>query len=253
MILAFMEQDNVLKATRQDLSSIDPRNWPPNWGTNPAVSTEVKSYICPSAPNRSIDYGPYFVSLGLPNAGVFKIGATDYSPIRGAHNNFRNACATTMPTPSNESGVLGVEGTMTAGSLTKGQARFADVTDGLSNTIVFGEAAGRHQVYVRGRPLTPNTPGQVGWTLNAAYMDVNSVIQVRGFSNDGVTPGGGCCVINCTNGRTSPFTQGQLYSFHPGGLNVLRTDGSVQYLRETVTPAILAAMITRAGGEVIPN
>jgi prepilin-type processing-associated H-X9-DG protein len=84
-------------------------------------------------------------------------------------------------------------------------------------------------------------------------MDVNSVIQVRGFSNDGVTPDGGCCVINCTNGRTSPFTQGQLYSFHPGGLNVLRTDGSVQYLRETVTPAILAAMITRAGGEVIPN
>jgi prepilin-type processing-associated H-X9-DG protein len=138
----------------------------------------------------------------------------------------------------------------TGPTLTTGKARLTDIADGTSNTIMVSEAAGRHQVYVKGRPLTPNAPGQVGWTLNAGFFDYNTVINVRGFSNDGVTPDGGCCVINCTNGRTTPFTQGQLYSFHTGGVNALRGDGSVQFLRESMAPAVLAAMITRAGGEV---
>ena len=100
LLLPFMEQDNVLRSSRIDLSVIDPRNWPPNWGTNVAATTVVNSYLCPSTPRFKIDYGPYFVSLGLPNAGPFVIGATDYSPIRGRMNNFRNACAPLMPTPS---------------------------------------------------------------------------------------------------------------------------------------------------------
>jgi prepilin-type N-terminal cleavage/methylation domain-containing protein/prepilin-type processing-associated H-X9-DG protein len=253
LILPYMEQENILRVGRIDLSVIDPRNWPPNWGTNIAATATVKSYICPSAPSRTIDYGPYFVSLGLPNRGVFVIGATDYAPIRGAHNNFRNACAPTMPTPSNESGALGVFGEMTPGGLTRGRARFADITDGTSNTLVVTEAAGRHQVYARGRPVTPSAPGQIGWTLNAGFFDYNTTIQVRGFSNDGLSVDGGCCAINCCNGRSSPFTQGQIYSFHSGGVNALRADGSVQFLKESTAPAVLAALITRAGGEVIPE
>jgi prepilin-type N-terminal cleavage/methylation domain-containing protein len=250
MILPYMEQDNIVRTSRIDLSVIDPRNWPPNWGTNTAAQVTVKSYICPSSPSRQIDYGPYFVSLGLPNRGTFLIGATDYAPIRGAHNNFRNACVPTMPTPSNECGVLGIFGEMTPQGMTRGKARFADITDGTSNTIMFAEAAGRHQVYARGRPVTPNAPGQIGWTLNAGFFDYNTTIQVRGFSPDGLSVDGGCCVINCTNGRTTPFTQGQLYSFHPGGVMTLRADGSVQFLKDSTTPGVLAAMISRAGGEV---
>ena len=99
----------------------------------------------------------------------------------------------------------------------------------------------------------PNSPGAPGWTLNAGFFDYNATIQVRGFSNDGISVDGGCCVINCTNGRTAPFTQGQLYSFHTGGLNVLWGDGSVRFLKDSTTPAVLAAMITRAGGEVVPS
>jgi prepilin-type processing-associated H-X9-DG protein len=215
-----------------------------------AASVTVKSYLCPSAPERQIDYGPYFVSLGLPNQGPFVIGATDYAPVRGAHNNFRTACAPTMPNPSNASGVLGVFGVANGQSLVSGKAKLTDVADGLSNTIVFTEASGRHQVYAKGRQVTPNAPGQIGWTLNAGFFDYNTTIQVRGFSNDGLTVDGGCCVINCTNGRTSPFTQEQIYAFHTGGANALRGDGSVQFLKEGTAPGVLAAMITRAGGEV---
>jgi prepilin-type N-terminal cleavage/methylation domain-containing protein len=257
-ILPYMEQENVTRAAHIEWSVIDPMNWPPNWGPNAAAKVVVKSYLCPSAPARVCDYAPYFIAQGAGSAalGPFILGPTDYAPIRGAHNNFRTACAPTMPNPSNESGVLGVKGQMAGSSatgpsgLTTGRARFADITDGTSNTMMVGECAGRHQVYAKGKVVSPNAPGTIGWTLNAAFFDYNTVINVRGFSNDGLTADGGCCAVNCTNGRDSPFAQGQLYSFHTGGINGLRADGSVRFLRDTVTPGVLAALITREGGEV---
>lgn len=251
MLLPFMEQGNIIRSTNIKLSVIDPANWPPNWGTNLAATASVSSYLCPSAPSRTLDYGPYFVSLGLPNRGTFVIGATDYAPIRGAHNNFRNSCAPTMPTPSNECGALGIFGQYSPQGLTRGKTRILDMTDGTSNTILFGEAGGRHQVYARGKAVSPNAPGDIGWTLNAGFFDYNTTIQVRGFSSDGLIVDGGCCSINCTNGRSSPFTQGQLYSFHLGGTNGLRGDGSVQFLSDSIAPGILGALISRNGGEVV--
>ena len=114
MILPYMEQQNVVNALRVDCSSHDPINWPPAWGAADATKTTVKSYICPATPPRTIDYNRHFATtLGLPDAGPFIIGATDYAPVRGTHNNFRTACASSVPTPSNECGALGVFGDMT--------------------------------------------------------------------------------------------------------------------------------------------
>jgi Protein of unknown function (DUF1559) len=131
-----------------------------------------------------------------------------------------------------------------------GRARLADVTDGTSNTIMIGEVAGRHQRYARGVPLMPNTPGSIGWILNAAWADYNTAIRVRGYSNDGIERGGGCCVINCTQGR-SP--DGEFYGFHPGVVETLRADGSVHFLKESTPPGVLAALVSRNGGEVITD
>jgi prepilin-type processing-associated H-X9-DG protein len=46
---------------------------------------------------------------------------------------------------------------------------------------------------------------------------------------------------------------GALGSKHPGGLNGLFVDGSVKFLKKTLTPVVLKAMTTRDGGEVITN
>jgi prepilin-type N-terminal cleavage/methylation domain-containing protein/prepilin-type processing-associated H-X9-DG protein len=255
MLLPYMEQENVTRAMNTKLSSIDPRNWPPNWGQPapgiPAASVVVKSYLCPSAPSRVIDYAPYFVSLGLPNMGPFTIGATDYVPIRGAHGNFRTACASTLPNPPDNCGALGVKGVWGPSGLTTGQARFSDITDGTSNTIAFVESAGRHQVYARRTPVTPNTPGQPGWALNAAFFDTNSVALLRGYDNTGTSRDGGCCVINCSN--FAGANQLQIYAFHTGGAMILRCDGSVTFMAETVAPTAVAALVSRNGGEVNSN
>jgi prepilin-type processing-associated H-X9-DG protein len=97
-------------------------------------------------------------------------------------------------------------------------------------------------MYARGKPVSPNQPGQIGWLLNSAWADYNTAIRVAGFNADGTVQFGGSCVINCNNAN-------EIYAFHTGGANALRGDGSVQFMRESTSPAIVGALITRAGGE----
>jgi prepilin-type N-terminal cleavage/methylation domain-containing protein/prepilin-type processing-associated H-X9-DG protein len=244
LILPYIEQGNITRISRIDLSVIDPRNWPPNWGTTPAGSVAVPVFLCPSTPDIVVDYAPYFVSLGLPNAGPFILGRTDYGVIRGLRDVFINACAPGTPLPGDHSGAMGVLGTAGAGGgITAGKTTLLAIRDGTSNTIMVAEDAGRHQVYAKGVPVSPNTPGSAGWTLNAAWADYNTYIRVRGFDNTGTVVDGGCCVVNCNNVN-------QIYGFHTGGANVLRADGSVQFLSEGTAPGVVAAMVTRSGGEV---
>ena len=42
-------------------------------------------------------------------------------------------------------------------------------------------------------------------------------------------------------------------SYHPGGAHFLRVDGSVKFESENMDQAVLAALTTRAGGEVISS
>ena len=57
-----------------------------------------------------------------------------------------------------------------------------------------------------------------------------------------------CCPINAR----PPFEYGEeLTSQHPGGVNALFGDGSVRYLKNTMNPAVLSAVCTRALGEII--
>jgi prepilin-type processing-associated H-X9-DG protein len=51
--------------------------------------------------------------------------------------------------------------------------------------------------------------------------------------------------INCTNAY-------EVYAVHPGGANAATADGGVRFLREGMSVRVLAALTTRAGGEVVP-
>jgi prepilin-type N-terminal cleavage/methylation domain-containing protein len=236
LILPFIEQGNVAQLARQDRSVVDPVNLPPNYGTNVAGSTRVKVFECPVAPSRVADYGPYFVSIGFPNAGPLLLGVTDYAPIRGVSSGFVNRCA-----PGSSSGSTGVFRQKTVYPIMT-DTKILDITDGSSNTLLLVEDAGRMQVYARGAAVMPNGPGQVGWTLNSAWADYNVKVTVDGFSGDGLTKNGGCCVVNCNNAD-------EIYSFHTAGAMTLRADGSVQFLKDSVAPGVLVALISMSGGE----
>src|SRR5262249_29582287 len=43
----------------------------------------------------------------------------------------------------------------------------------------------------------------------------------------------------------------EVYSFHPGGANVVFADGRVHFLKTTIDIRVFARLVTRAGGEII--
>jgi prepilin-type N-terminal cleavage/methylation domain-containing protein len=243
-ILPYIEQDNIYKLARPDRSVLDPLNLPAPLGTNTGTNTRVKTYECPSAPARVVDYGPYFTSVGLP-ASSLVLGQTDFAPVKGLSTgspDFITRCAPGLipVAGSNEAGVFGKKTTYPKVT----DRKLTDISDGTSNTIMFVEDAGRHQVWARGKMVTPNAPGQPGWTLNAAWADYNIKVEVDGFSGDGLVQRGGCCIINCNN-----ITE--IYGFHPAGAMSVRADGSVQFIRESIAPGVLVALVSAQGGEVL--
>jgi prepilin-type N-terminal cleavage/methylation domain-containing protein/prepilin-type processing-associated H-X9-DG protein len=214
-LLPFIEQDNVYKLIQINKSVVDPANLPA--GGNTAGNTKIPIYMCPSAPNRTANY----VAAGtLPAAsGATQLGVTDYAVLNGIGSPFSDLLPS--GTPTGQTGLLRTDQTST----------FADMSDGTSNTIVFAEDAGRIERYVKGRR-------QSGFVSGGAWADFESYYYVHGL---GAEPG---CTINCMNDN-------EIYAFHSGGANVLLGDGSVRFLRSTIAPGVLAATVSRAGGETI--
>jgi prepilin-type processing-associated H-X9-DG protein len=133
------------------------------------------------------------------------------------------------------------------------------ITDGTSNTLLMAEFAGRGlNVYIRGRsvmaipsdfaaatiPLTP--PTELDHYVRGAWSDQWGTTRIRtyGVAGTAATINGGCTMVNATN-HSSP------YSFHTGGVNALRCDGSVVFVAESVSVPVFIAFVTRNGGETI--
>jgi prepilin-type N-terminal cleavage/methylation domain-containing protein/prepilin-type processing-associated H-X9-DG protein len=113
------------------------------------------------------------------------------------------------------------------------------ITDGTAFTILLTEDAGRPQWWLAGRPDPASVVTGCGWT------GFNNPLAIQGSADNGrVRPGP--CALNCTN-------DGEVYSFHPGGANAVFADGHVQFLRAGMDIRTLAALVTRAGGEIVPG
>jgi prepilin-type N-terminal cleavage/methylation domain-containing protein len=242
LLLPYIEQGNILNLARTDRSVIDPLNLPPPLGTSLAGQQQIKVYQCPSAPVRMADYGPYFASVGfssLLKGQPLLLATTDYSIVRGVQTSFANTC---LPAGSisGDTGALGMKGS---------KPTVVQISDGSSNTILVVESAGKQDVWARGKVIASGVPALVSPfnNLNASWADYNTTTKVVGSSADGRVPGGGCCVVNCTNNA------GDVYAFHTAGANALRGDGSVFFMKDSIAPAVLAALISAKGGEVLPD
>jgi prepilin-type processing-associated H-X9-DG protein len=115
--------------------------------------------------------------------------------------------------------------------------RFADITDGASQTLLVTECAGRPTLWRAGQPV----PG--GYTSGGPWV-CGTLTYGQGATPDGTTKPGPCA-INCTNDR-------EVYSFHPGGANAVFVDGSIHFLQASLSMRVFAALVTRAGGEAVP-
>jgi len=105
------------------------------------------------------------------------------------------------------------------------QIRITDITDGTSNTLLAGEC----DFKPAGVPSTFGPVWAYGYFYN--WTGTNGGINKRDGSS---------------NANYSSFR-----SEHDGGANFSMADGSVQYIRNSIDPAMLTGLGTRAGGEVV--
>jgi prepilin-type processing-associated H-X9-DG protein len=181
----------------------------------PAVNTQLKVLQCPSAePDRVYT---------IPAGGT--AACTDYAAVSGVDPVL--AGYGWIDQAGNYEGVMPSNNIM---------VRLVDITDGSSNTALIAEDAGRPKLWQAGRYIT-------GVTLTGPWSALQNRVFLQGSTLDGATRPG-TCAINCTNKQ-------EVYSFHPGGANVLFADGSVHFLKESIDIRVLARLVTRAGGEVV--
>jgi prepilin-type N-terminal cleavage/methylation domain-containing protein/prepilin-type processing-associated H-X9-DG protein len=231
VILPFMEQNNVyqrISATKGFFSTV---NMPP---ANSAYSSAVKNYLCPSSPSPAqIDYSAA-LNQGWNDSGVpihyppgLIFGRTDYAPISGTALGISSG-----PPESVVTGNPGIIGLTTPTKVT-------DITDGTSNTLMVVEDAARPTFYRKGPQFVSEGPASQG---GSAWADPFGTLVINGAFPDGAI--GGPCAINCSNDN-------EMFSFHVGGINALMGDGSVRFINQSITLEQAAALISKAGGEVI--
>jgi prepilin-type N-terminal cleavage/methylation domain-containing protein len=230
-LLPFFEQGSVsrqIAATEPyfapaDLSSIGLPNYTVD--NQSAVAVAIPTFLCPSSPRGANPYTGTWNDLGIPIS--FRVGGNDYGPSNGVLR-VSGGLLSFAPIQS---------GTPNNGAMSNNlpSTKFRDDTDGMSQTALMWEIAGRPDLY-RGRKKAGTTTGG-GWTdvLNAENW-------FGGSSLDGATSPGPCA-INCTNAAETG-----VYSFHPNGVNLLLVDGSTHFLSENVDLGIFVALVTMQGG-----
>ena len=233
-LLPYIEQNNISNLFDLKRPLVDPVNSiaPLLGGTlPPAARAKVPVYVCPSTPDVPSDYGAYFASILPPNT-QYLLPRTDYVPIRGLHRSL--AVCGGLPSTDTHNGLLGSQD-----PISKRKVKFGECSDGLSNTICFVELAGKQQIYFRGKPM----PGVL--TLNSFYGDWNVARHLRGYSGATIADPeqAGCSSMNIVN-------QNGPYSFHTGGVQLVRGDGSVAFFSDSISPLAFIALVTRDGGEV---
>ena len=228
LVLPYVEQQNSYKLYNFSL------NW---WeDTNLAVAAiPFPVFRCPSTPENSpvlniIAKNPRpALTLNLP------LGPTDYEAIQGVQP------SSIDPTFYNSANRFAV---MHRNSRT----RLGDILDGTSTTICVVECAGRPLVY-RGRQARRelNNDQGIGWADSEGPFSLDGAS--RDGNQEGCTVAAGCTAAMNVRNDNEPF------SFHPGGVQVLFADGHVEFLAETIPLNVMAALSTRAAGEVavLPN
>jgi prepilin-type N-terminal cleavage/methylation domain-containing protein/prepilin-type processing-associated H-X9-DG protein len=196
-----------------------------------ATAVDIPDYICPSAESRPGKYATDYIA-------IVDISDSSYCQYVEALN-----LARTKRTLER-----------LAGMLQDIPSPVKKVTDGLSNTFMFFESAGRPIVY--GQPGLTEMP--TNYTRNPSSPASGSAVQIphrdTQWADDGVyalwgnsptaTGCGPTTIMNCDN-----FAE--IYSFHAGGANILFGDGSVALISEDTDVDTFVSLITRAAEDIV--
>jgi prepilin-type N-terminal cleavage/methylation domain-containing protein len=214
MMLPYAEQTNI--HSRMNMSYAYNEN-PQNIE---ATRVSIPELLCPTASWRTatvdmegygyVDYGPiYYVDL---------------DPATGLANKQLRA----------------------AGALVKGGTRISEITDGTSNTILFGEDTGRDERMQPGHVYVDPLDGQKRRFWRWAEPD--NAYGVSKVINNNSNPAGGPPECPWTKNNCGPFDE--TFSHHPGGAHVTMGDASTHFQNEDASAAVYRALVTRSAGDM---
>jgi len=173
----------------------------------------VKSFLCPS-----VSSGNRFTEF--TSGGRFvRTAATDYSPCYSYSSDLETLR------------LVDVCKDRTGGMQPNSPSTAADFSDGLSQTIMMSEDAGRPEKWV-------NQVKQSSVQTDGGWADPNNPYIIGNES--GIAKS---CHTNCSNGN-------EIYSFHSGGANHVFADGSVKFIRANMDIRQFVKLFTRAGGDI---
>lgn len=218
-ILPYLEQTTIARQYRLDLNFFDPPN-------QPLIAIPLGVFSCPTAPPGR------FINVITP-------AGTATGAIGAAGDYFAPNSVDAYWWPPDRYAAASDE--INCAAMSDNYRRpLQQITDGLSNTLLFSELAGRPEDWILG-VLQPNDSERFPnwWGPWASY---NSCIY-KTWSADGTSPGGPC-TINCSNSWG-------IYSFHTGGAFAAMVDGSVHFLAVGLDRDVFAGLVTKSGGETI--
>jgi prepilin-type N-terminal cleavage/methylation domain-containing protein/prepilin-type processing-associated H-X9-DG protein len=236
MLLPYMEQSVVFSSLNYSIVRLDP-------GNNTAMATAVNSFLCPSDPQKSLPVGQAGENY-RPNSGSTIDYVWGWSDPWGFN--------TSLP-PFN--------GPCYPGSKT----RLAEITDGTSNTAGWSEmglgdmsnAIGTEKTDQFWTQTFPSVPDDA---ISQCQSFLVSNLAYQGLSTSGVPwiEGSTSAMYNHVNvpdKRSCIFPPGRIMntanSYHPGGVNVALCDGSVRFVKDSISLATWRALGSRNGGEVV--
>lgn len=260
-LLDDLEQSNIHKLWKPGLAWYDQPNYA-------AVESTVKTFYCPS--NRS--EGNIDVTILIVRAGrdLPSPAASDYVFSKGTNA----ALCQRVKFANSARGAFDVNS----------KVRLSEITDGGSSTFAVGEGSGGNSWYLVRALYTDTTAARVSstneekvadqsWSAPAMAVPLLSTQDMVGPSILAVTSqrGGHSPIMDepmnqrlalagrdynrsCDNGNPAMGqfdTLSGFRSLHTGGCNFLFCDGSVHFVRESISPNAYRALSTIAGGETV--
>ncbi len=233
-----------------------------------AQNAQLKEFVCPSDPNA---------------------GAPDHNNTANT-NNYYASVGTTYNWPNINNGGLNKASINwpSTGLFTLQQSYgIQTVTDGTSNTIAFAEAVvGNQHLQKKSRFIGLNSVGSLSGLLTSFALDAesnmpNALAALQACTTAWNSGSGkvddqrgenwahGCMAMalfntvatpnqyngswtHCSSiGSTALSAFSNADSYHPGGANVLMTDGSVRFIKDSINRYTWWSLGTKSNGEVI--
>ena len=250
-LLSYVEAANLTNAINFSFPSETAQlPYPANLTVEIAV---IQVFLCPSDGQQRVDPLNFGATNYVSNSGTGAINSGNFNVVAGAQlpdGPFYNTSA----------------------------IKFAQITDGLSNTVAYSETIMGNNINSSPGSVPPSNSRRQFALFNSTTITnipASQFLPPATFLSACLTPdqwsgdrgrewSRGSFVMasynhfftpnskypDCTDsGRNAAVTGPR--SFHPGGVNVLMLDGHVQYIKDTVSQPIFRALSTIGGGEII--